>query len=70
MSIAVAVIIVNGYALYGVLSLTHPQPDYGLLTGVGTAIMYGTPIGIVASTVGYVFRRYAPSLSSVASKER
>jgi hypothetical protein len=70
MSIAVAVIIVNGYALYGVLSLTHPQPDYGLLTGVGTAIMYGTPIGIVASTVAYVFRRYAPSLSSVASKER
>jgi hypothetical protein len=69
MSIAVAVIIVNGYALYGVLSLTHPQPDYGLLTGVGTAIMYGTPIGIVASTVAYVLRRYAPSLSSVASKE-
>ena len=68
-SIVVAIIIVNGYALYGVISLTNPQPDYGLVTGVGTAIMYGTPIGVITSTVAYVLRRYAPNLSSVASKE-
>jgi len=68
-SIAVAVVILGGYSLYTVISLTHPQPDYGLLTGVGTAIMYGTPIGITTATIAYVLRRYAPSLSSVAATE-
>lgn len=69
-SIAVAIIIMNGYTLYGVISLNHPQPDYGLLTSVGTAIMYGTPIGIITSTIAYVLHRHAPSLSSVASMEK
>jgi len=69
-SIAVVVIIMSGYTLYGVISLTHPQPDYGLLTGVGTAILYGVPIGIITSTIAYVLRRSAPSLSPVASKEK
>jgi len=69
-SIAVAVITMSGYALYGVLSLSHPQPDYGLLTGVGTAIMYGAPIGIMTSTIAYVLRRSVPSLSPVVSKEK
>ena len=48
-SIAAAVIIVIGYTLYSVISLNHLQPDYGLLTGVGTAILYGVPIGITTS---------------------
>ena len=69
-SIAVAVIISFGYALYGVVSLTHPQPDYGLLTGVGTAVMYGVPIGGTTATVAYVLRRYAPSRASVVSEEK
>jgi hypothetical protein len=69
-SIAVAVIIMGGYTLYGVLSLSHPQPDYGLLTGVGTAILYGAPIGIITSTIAYVLRRSAPGLSPVASNEK
>ena len=63
LSIAVAVIIMSGYALYAVISLNHPQPDYGLLTGVGGAIMYGTPIGIVSSTVAFALRRFSPSQS-------
>ena len=61
-SVAVAVIILNGYTLYGVISLTHPQPDYGLLTGVGTAMMYGAAIGIISSAIAYGSRRAAPSL--------
>jgi len=69
-SIAAAVITMNGYALYSVISLTNPQPDYGLLTGVGTAILYGAPVGIIASTTVYALRRYAPSLSSVAVTEK
>ncbi|MFD1570810.1 hypothetical protein [Halorubrum laminariae] len=69
-SIAAAVITIIGYTLYGVISLNHPQPDYGLLTGVGGAILYGVPIGITASTIAYVLRRYAPSRSSVASEEK
>lgn len=66
-SIAVAVIVISGFALYSVISLNHPQPDYGLLTGVGGAIMYGVPIGIITSTIAYVSRRFAPSLSSATS---
>ncbi len=69
-SIAVAVIIMNGYGLYGVISLNHPQPDYGLLTGVGTAILYGVPIGIITSTIAYVLRRSAPSISPTTSKKK
>ena len=48
-SVAVAVVVTNGAALYSVTALTHPRPTYGLGTGVGTAIVYGTPIGITAS---------------------
>jgi len=70
MGTAVAVIIMSGYTLYGVISLNHPQPDYGLLTGVGTAIMYGVPIGIITSTIAYVLRRLAPSRSSVVSEKK
>jgi len=62
-SVAVAVIIVSGYSLYGVISLTHPQPDYGLLTGMGTAILYGVPIGIISSTVAYALRQFSSSQS-------
>jgi len=69
-SIAVAVIIISGYTLYGVISLSHPQPDYGLLTGVGTAILYGAPIGIITSTIAYVLRRYTPNLPPIASEEK
>jgi hypothetical protein len=69
-SIAVAVIIMGGSTLYAVTALNHPQPDYGLLTGVGTAIMYGAPIGIITSTIAYVLRWSAPGLSPVASKEK
>jgi len=69
-SIAVAVIIMNGYTLYGVISLNNPQPDYRLLTSVGTAIMYGAPIGIITSTIAYVLRRFARSPSPAASKEK
>jgi len=69
-SIAAAVITMSGYALYSVISLADPQPDYGLLTGVGTAILYGAPIGGIASTTAYALRRYAPTLSSVASTEQ
>ncbi|WP_147587283.1 hypothetical protein [Halorubrum lipolyticum] len=54
---AVAVIIINGYTLHGVISLNHPQPDYGLLTGVGAAIMYGVPIGMITATIAYVLRK-------------
>jgi len=68
-SIAVAVIILNGFALYSVISLNHPQPDYGLLTGVGTAIMYGAPIGIITSTIAYVVRRFVRSPSPAVSME-
>ena len=68
-SIAIAAIILSGYALYAVISLNHPQPDYGLLTGVGTAIMYGAVIGIVTSTIAYVSRRFTPSISPAVSKE-
>ncbi|WP_424015710.1 hypothetical protein ACOZ35_07170 [Halorubrum xinjiangense] len=60
-STAVAVITVSGYSLYAVTALNHPQPDYGLLTGAGTAIFYGLPMGILASTVAYAFRRFAPN---------
>ena len=67
--IAVAVVVTNGAALYSVISLVHPRPTYRLGTGVGTAIMYGMPIGITAFTIACVVRRYAPSLSSVGSKE-
>ncbi|CDK41116.1 putative membrane protein [Halorubrum sp. AJ67] len=70
MSIASAVIILSGYGLYGIVSLNHPQPDYGLLTGVGTAILYGVPIGITTSTIAYVSRRYVTSRSSVAPEEK
>ena len=70
MGTAVAVIIMSGYTLYGVISLNHPQPDYGLLTGVGTAVMYGVPIGIITSTIAYVLRRLAPSRSSVVSEKK
>jgi len=70
MGTAVAVIIMSGYTLYGVISLNHPQPDYGLLTGVGTAIMYGVPIGIITSTIAYVLRRLAPNRSSVVSEKK
>ncbi|WP_128906652.1 hypothetical protein [Halorubrum amylolyticum] len=69
-SIAVAVIIVSGYSLYGVISLTHPQPDYGLLTGMGTAILYGVPIGVISSTVAYALRRFSPSQSPVVSEKK
>ena len=69
-SIAVAIIIMNGYTLYGVISLNHPQPDYGILTSVGTAIMYGTPIGIIISTIAYVLHQYASNQSSAASMEK
>jgi len=58
-SIAVAVIIMSGSTLYGVTALNHPQPDYGLLTGVGTAILYGVPIGTVSSTVAFALRRFS-----------
>jgi hypothetical protein len=68
-SIAVAVIVISGFALYSVISLNHPQPDYGLLTGVGTAILYGVPIGTVSSTVAFALRRFAPSQSPVAEKK-
>jgi len=34
-SIAVAVIIMNGYTLYGVISLNNPQPDYRLFNQCG-----------------------------------
>ena len=68
-SIAVAVIIISGYTLYGVISLSHPQPDYGILTGVGSAILYGVPIGIVSSTVAFAFRRFAPTQLAVAEKK-
>ena len=57
LSIAIAVIIMSGSTLYAVISLNHPQPDYGLLTGVGTAILYGVPIGVTTSTIAYVLRR-------------
>jgi len=70
LSIAIAVIIMSGSTLYGVISLNHPQPDYGLLTGVGTAILYGVPIGVTTSTIAYVLRRYVPGRSSVASTEK
>ena len=69
-SIAIAVIIMSGSTLYSVISLNHPQPDYGLLTGVGTAVMYGVPIGIITSTIAYVLRRYTPNLPPIASEEK
>lgn len=69
LSIAVAVIIMSGYSLYGVTALTHPQPNYGVLTGVGTAILYGVPIGTVSSTVAFVLRRFPPTQSPVAEKK-
>ncbi|SDF27894.1 hypothetical protein SAMN04488067_10373 [Halorubrum xinjiangense] len=59
MSIAVAAIIVSGYTLYSATALAHPQPDYGLLTGVGTAMLYGVPIGMISSAVAYALRRFA-----------
>ena len=59
-SIAVAVVIVSGYSLYGAISLTHPRPDYGFLTGVGTAILYGVPVGIISATLAYALRRFSP----------
>ncbi len=68
--IAVAVIIMSGYTLYSVISFNQPQPDYGLLTGVGTAIVYGTPTGITTSAIVYVLRRFVPSLSPTASKKK
>lgn len=68
-SIAAAVIVISGFALYGVISLNHPQPDYGLLTGVGGAMLYGVPIGIVSSTVAFALRRFGPSQSGVVSEE-
>jgi len=68
-SIALAVIIMGGSTLYSVTALTHPQPDYGLLTGVGTAMFYGVPIGIVSSTVAFALRRFSPSQSSVVSEK-
>ena len=69
-SIAVAVIIMSGSTLYAVISLNHPQPDYGLLTGVGSAMLYGVPIGIVSSTVAFALRRFGPSQSGVVSEEK
>jgi hypothetical protein len=69
-SIAVAVIVISGSVLYSVISLNHPQPDYGLLTGVGGAMLYGVPIGIVSSTVAFALRRFGPSQSSVVSEEK
>ena len=69
-SIAVAVIIVSGSTLYAVTALNHPQPDYGLLTGVGTAILYGVPIGIISATVAYALRRFSPSQSLVVSEKK
>ncbi|WP_157746026.1 hypothetical protein [Halorubrum trapanicum] len=69
-SLAVAVIVISGFALYSVISLNHPQPDYGLLTGVGGAMLYGVPIGIVSSTVAFALRRFGPSQSSVVSEEK
>ena len=69
-SIAVAVIVISGSALYSVISLNHPQPDYGLLTGVGGAMLYGVPIGIVSSTVAFALRRFVPSFSPTASKKK
>ena len=68
-SVAGAVIIMSGYTLYGVVSLSHPQPDYGILAGVGTAVVYGTPIGITTSVIVYALRRVTPSKSSTESKE-
>jgi len=68
-SVAVAVIVISGSTLYSVISLNHPQPDYGLLTGVGGAMLYGVPIGIVSSTVAFALRRFAPSQSPVAEKK-
>ena len=68
-SVAVAIIIMSGYTLYGVTSLSHPQPDYGLLTGVGTAIVYGTPVGITTSAIVSVVRRVVPIFSPTASKK-
>ncbi|TKX42651.1 MULTISPECIES: hypothetical protein [unclassified Halorubrum] len=65
-SIAVAVIIMSGSTLYTVISLNHPQPHYGILTGVGSAILYGIPIGIVSSTVAFALRRFFPTQSAVA----
>lgn len=50
-----------GYSLYGVSALPHPQPDYGLLTGVGKAILYGVPLGAVSSTVAFGLRRFFPN---------
>jgi hypothetical protein len=69
LSISVAVIIMSGSTLYAVTALTHPQPDYGLLTGVGTAILYGVPIGAVSSTVAFALRRFSPTQSPVAEKK-
>ena len=69
-SIAVAVIVISGSALYSVISLNHPQPDYGLLTGVGGAMLYGVPIGIVSSTVAFALRRFSPSQSPVISEKK
>jgi hypothetical protein len=67
-SVAVAVIVVSGSTLYAVTALAHPQPDYGLVTGVGTAMLYGVPIGILSATVAYALRRFAPSRSPVMSE--
>ena len=69
-SIAVAVIVISGSTLYSVISLNHPQPDYGLLTGVGGAMLYSVPIGIVSSTVAFALRRFSPSQSGVVSEEK
>ncbi|MBP1901060.1 hypothetical protein J2744_000718 [Halorubrum trapanicum] len=69
-SIAVTVIIMSSFTLYGVISLNHPQPDYGLLTGVGTAIFYGLPIGIISATVAYALRRFLPRQSPVVSEKK
>ncbi|WP_152421876.1 hypothetical protein [Halorubrum saccharovorum] len=69
-SAAVTVIVISGSTLYSVISLNHPQPDYGLLTGVGTAMLYGVPIGTISSTVAFALRRFGPIQSGVVSEEK
>lgn len=59
-----------GYSLYGVSALPHPQPDYGLLIGVGTVIRYGVPVGAVSSTVAFGLRRFSPTQPPVAEKKQ
>ena len=59
-----------GYSLYGVSALPHPQPDYGLLTGVGTAVRYGVPVGAASCTVAFEVRRFSPTQPPVAEKKQ